>query len=178
MRCGTGLFMPGALLLALSTLPSTVSATELLQGYGRNDYPLPCAQACTWAMPTTLDCPEYAKMSAEERAAAYPSAACFGNDTPYLTSIAWCISSYCPKTTKPYKIEYFWGAKMIYLAESVKYSYAEALAEVDSKNPPKPMSPEAMVLNRTISIDDATYESYLNSVKGYVDLGSIESRYS
>ncbi|KAJ4018756.1 hypothetical protein NW752_005884 [Fusarium irregulare] len=129
-------------------------------------------------MPTTLDCPEYAKMSAEERAAAYPSAACFGNDTPYLTSIAWCISSYCPKTTKPYKIEYFWGAKMIYLAESIKYSYAEALAEVDSKNPPKPMSPEAMVLNRTISIDDATYESYLNSVKGYVDLGSIESRYS
>lgn len=178
MWCTTDLLIPGALLLALSTLPSTVTATELLQGYGRNDYPLPCAQACTWAMPITVDCPEYANMSAEERAAAYPSAACFGNDTPYLTSIAWCIYSYCPTTTKPYKIEYFWGAKMIYLVESIKYSYAEALAKVDSKNPPKPMSPEATVLNRTISIDDATYESYLNSVKGYVDLGSIESRYS
>ncbi|CAG7555683.1 unnamed protein product [Fusarium equiseti] len=117
-------------------------------------------------MPTTLDCPEYAKMSAEERAAAYPSAACFGNDTSYLTSIAWCISSYCPKTTKAYKIEYFWGAKMIHQAEDIKYSYAEALAEVGLKKPPKPMSPDATVLNRTISIDDATYSllSFLSCV--------------
>ncbi|KPA37332.1 ferric reductase transmembrane component 4, partial [Fusarium langsethiae] len=157
MRLFTGLSLPETLILALFTLPFTASATELLQGYGRNDYALPCAQACTWATPTTLDCPEYAAMSAEERAVAYPSATCMGNDTWYLTSIAWCITSYCSKDTKPYKIEIFWGTKMIYQVQSIKFSYGEALAQVDTKTPPKPMSPDEAVLNRTISIDDASH---------------------
>ncbi|QPC76277.1 hypothetical protein HYE68_007029 [Fusarium pseudograminearum] len=117
-------------------------------------------------------------MSAEERAAAYSSAACMGNDTWYLTSIAWCIDSYCSKDTKPYKIEKFWYTKMIYQVQSIKFSYAEALAQVDIKTPPKPMSPDMTVLNRTISIDDATYNSYLNAVKGYIAIGKNESKYS
>ncbi|RGP72465.1 hypothetical protein FSPOR_2676 [Fusarium sporotrichioides] len=178
MRLFTALSLPETLILALLTLPFTASATELLQGYGRNDYALPCAQACTWATPTTLDCPEYAAMSAEERAVAYPSATCMGNDTWYLTSIAWCITSYCSKDTKPYKIEIFWGTKMIYQVQSIKFSYGEALAQVDTKTPPKPMSPDEAVLNRTISIDDATYQSYLNSVRGYIAIGHNESKYS
>jgi hypothetical protein len=170
--------MSVALLITLSTLPFTASATELLQGYGRNDYELPCGQACAWAMPTTLDCPEYAEMSAEERAAAYPSAACMGSDTAYLTSLAWCIATYCSKDIKPYRIETFWRTKMIYQVESIKFSYTEALAQADTKQPPKPMSPDETVLNRTISIDDATYESYLNSVNGYIAIGKNESMYS
>ncbi|RGP74500.1 hypothetical protein FLONG3_6059 [Fusarium longipes] len=163
MRGSTGLYTSVTLIISLSTLPFTVSATELLQGYGRNDYELPCGQACAWAMPTSLDCPEYAEMSAEERAAAYPSAACMGDDTAYLTSLA---------------IETFWGTKMIYQVESIKFSYAEALVQVNNSKPPKPMSPDETVLNRTVSIDTATYESYLNSVKGYIAIGKNESKYS
>ncbi|KAF5251791.1 hypothetical protein FANTH_3110 [Fusarium anthophilum] len=166
-------------LSALSFIPSTL-ATVPLEGYGRDDYPVECAQACSYAMPYNLDCPEYAGMTAEEKAAAYPSAACFANDTSYLTSIAYCIHSYCPKTVKIYKIEYFWEVKMIYDSEAltIRWSYPEALAHVNTTTPPKPMSPDETVFNRTISIDATTYQSYMNGVKGYKAVAKNESMYS
>ncbi|KAF5971582.1 ferric reductase Fre2p [Fusarium bulbicola] len=166
-------------LSALSFIPSTL-ATVPLEGYGRDDYPVECAQACSYAMPSNLDCPEYAGMTAEEKAAAYPSAACFANDTSYLTSIAYCIHSYCPKTVKIYKIEYFWEVKMIYNSEAltIRWSYPEALAQVNITTPPKPMSPDETVFNRTISIDATTYQSYMNGVKGNKAIAKNESMYS
>ncbi|CAJ0545121.1 Ff.00g085940.m01.CDS01 [Fusarium sp. VM40] len=166
-----------AILSALTLLP-TVLATAPLEGYGRESYPVPCAQACTWVMPTSLDCPEYADLSAEERAAAYPSAACMSNDTAYLTSIAWCIHSHCSEGIKMYKIETFWETLMIYQSESLRYSYPEALAQVNAKKPPKPMSPEETMLNRTISIDDESYQAQLNGVRGYKATSKNESTYS
>jgi hypothetical protein len=129
-------------------------------------------------MPTSLDCPEYAGMSAEERAAAYPSTACMSNNTAYLTSLAWCIHSHCGEGIKMYKIEKFWETLMIYEAESLRYSYPEALAQVDTKKPPKPMSPEETVLNRTISMDDEAYQGMLNGVRGYKVTTKNESKYS
>ncbi|KAM0342899.1 hypothetical protein ACHAPU_009103 [Fusarium lateritium] len=165
-------------LLSALVLPATVHAIATLEGYGRDAYQVPCAQACTWGMPTTLDCPEFAELSAEERAAAYPSAACMSNDTAYLTSIAWCIHSHCNKDTKLYKIEEFWETTMIYQSESLRYSYVEALAEVDAKHPPKPMSEEELMLNRTISIADEVYQAQLNGVKSYKITSKNESKYS
>lgn len=165
-------------LLTLFSLFQNVLAVVPLAGYGRNEYEVPCAQACTWAMPTTLDCAEYAGMTAEERAAAYPSAACMANDTAYLTSNAWCIHSHCPSDIKPYKIEKYWELTMIYQAESLRYTYEGALALVDAKNPPKVMSPDETVLNRTISLDDAVYQSYANGVKSYKETSTNESKYS
>ncbi|KAF4951433.1 hypothetical protein FSARC_12916 [Fusarium sarcochroum] len=163
---------------ALSALLPFASATEPLEGYGRDAYEVPCGQACTWSVPTMLDCPEFEGLSEEELALASASPACMANNTAYLTTIAWCIDSRCEEGTKPSKIEKFWETKMIVGAESLRYSYAEALAEVDTKNPPEPMSPEELVLNRTIATDDATYESFINSVKGYEASGRNESKYS
>ncbi|KAF5715887.1 ferric reductase Fre2p [Fusarium mundagurra] len=166
-------------LSALSFIPS-ISATVPLEGYGRDDYPVSCAQACSYAMPSNLDCPEYAGMTAEEKAAAYPSAACFANDTSYLTSMAYCIHTYCPKSVKLYKIEYFWEVKMIYGSEAltIRWPYPEALAQVNTTTAPKPLSPEETVFNRTISIDATTYQSYMNGVKGYKAVAKNESMYS
>ncbi|EGU84125.1 hypothetical protein FOPG_12770 [Fusarium oxysporum f. sp. conglutinans race 2 54008] len=164
-------------LSALSLLPCT-SATVPLEGYGRDSYPVPCAQACSYAMPSTLDCPEYAGMTAEEKAEAYPSAECFSNDTSYLTSMAYCIHSYCPKDVKIYKVENFWETLMIYESKSIRWSYPEALAQVNTTSVPKPMSPEETVFNRTISIDAATFQSYMNGVRGYKAVAKNESKYS
>ncbi|KAF4980374.1 hypothetical protein FZEAL_3604 [Fusarium zealandicum] len=166
---------------AVLLLPA-VSATELLDGYGRDPFKVPCATACQYAMPYSIDCPEYEGMSDEERAEAYPSAACFANDTSYLTSIAWCINSYCDKTIKDYKIAEYWDEDMIYgLAEAgvaVRFTYAEALAEVDAKKPPKPIEPEETVFNRTISITKDIYEANMNGVRGYKAIGKNESMFS
>ncbi|KAF6530506.1 hypothetical protein HZS61_001818 [Fusarium oxysporum f. sp. conglutinans] len=129
-------------------------------------------------MPSTLDCPEYAGMTAEEKAEAYPSAECFSNDTSYLTSMAYCIHSYCPKDVKIYKVENFWETLMIYESKSIRWSYPEALAQVNTTSVPKPMSPEETVFNRTISIDAATFQSYMNGVRGYKAVAKNESKYS
>nr|RBQ87628.1 hypothetical protein FVER53263_00029 [Fusarium verticillioides] len=131
-------------------------------------------------MPYNLDCPEYAGMTAEEKAAAYPSAACFANDTSYLTSMAYCIHTYCPKNVKIYRLEYFWEVKMIYDSEdlTIRWPYLEALAQVNTTSAPKPLSPEETVFNRTISIDSTTYQSYMNGVKGYKEVAKNESMYS
>ncbi|KAF5000214.1 hypothetical protein FGRMN_1935 [Fusarium graminum] len=143
-------------LLCTLILTTTVHAIVPLEGYGREAYKVPCAQACTWGVPTTLDCPEFAELSAEERAAAYPSAA-------YI---------------KLYKIEEFWETTMIYQSESLRYSYVEALAEVDVKHPPKLMSADETLLNRTISIEDEAYQAQLNGLKGYRATETNESKYS
>ncbi|SCV33863.1 related to ferric reductase Fre2p [Fusarium fujikuroi] len=164
-------------LSALSFFPST-SATVPLEGYGRDSYPVPCAQACSWAMPYNLDCPEYAGMTAEAKAEAYPSAECFSNDRSYLTSIAYCIHSYCPKNVKLYKVETFWETLMIYESKSIRWSYPEALAQVNASSTPKPMSPEETLFNRTISIDAAVFQGQLNGVREYKTVAKNESKYS
>ncbi|KAF4437388.1 hypothetical protein F53441_13065 [Fusarium austroafricanum] len=162
-------------LSALSLLPFT-SATVPLEGLGRDSYPVPCAQACTWAVPRTLECPEYAGMTAEERAEAYPSPACYANDTSYLTTIAYCIDKHCEKGIAPWKIENFWETLMIYEGPLPRYSYPEALALV--KTIPKVMVPEETVLNRTILIDDDAYLGQINGVNQYRIVAKNESVYS
>ncbi|KAJ4268815.1 hypothetical protein NW762_002885 [Fusarium torreyae] len=170
--------MAAVLLLSLPT----VSATELLSGYGRNEFKVPCAWACRYAIPSMLDCPEYAGMTAEEKAQQYPSAACFANDTSYLTSMAYCINEYCDKSIKDYKLVEFWDTDMIYGQDDpgvvLRFTYNEALAQIDTKKAPKPMSPDETVLNRTISISRDTYQANMNGVKSYRAIGKNESMFS
>ncbi|KAM5341673.1 hypothetical protein ACJ41O_014704 [Fusarium nematophilum] len=167
--------------LSILSLPAT-SATELLEGYGRPTYLFPCGSICRQCVPTTMDCPEYVGMTDEERANAYPPATCMANDTYFLTSIAWCINERCDKTVMSYKIAEFWETDMIYgLADEggvLRYSYGAALAQVDPKKPPSPPTPEELVLNRTVGVDDATWLSYSNAVKSYQVIGKNSSKYS
>lgn len=59
----------------------------------------------------------------------------------------------------------------------VRYTYQGAVAQVDAKHPPKPVDPAETILNRTITIDDELYISYLNAVMSYDDIGKQESKY-
>lgn len=172
--------LPAAAVVALSilSLPGA-TATELLEGYGRDPYPVPCAQACQFAGPTALQCPEFEGLSAEEMALAFPSGACMANDTAYLTTVAWCIHSYCDKSIGTYKIANFWETKLI--AEDgvvLRYTYEEALAQIDPKKPPQPLDLTETVVNRTIATTEDVYIAFLNAVKAYQASGKNESKYS
>ncbi|KAF4976070.1 hypothetical protein FZEAL_7217 [Fusarium zealandicum] len=162
-------------------LPSS-AATELLEGYGRDAYKLPCGQACGFSVPTTLNCPEFAGLSAEQLVLAYPSPACMANDSAYLTSIAWCIDNRCDKSTKPEAINEFWNSALIAGQNEpgviLRYSYDEALAQIDRKNPPEPLNLTEISLNRTIEVTDDVYLSFMNAVKAYETSGTNESKYS
>ncbi|KAH7268455.1 ferric reductase like transmembrane component-domain-containing protein [Fusarium solani] len=167
-----------AVALSLLSLPGA-TATALLEGYGRDPYPVPCAQACQFAGPTALQCPEFEGLSAEEMALAFPSGACMANDTAYLTTVAWCIHSYCDKSIETYKIANFWETKLI--AEDgvvLRYTYEEALAQIDPKKPPQPLDLTETVVNRTIATTEDVYIAFLNAVKAYQASGKNESKYS
>ncbi|KAK7424627.1 hypothetical protein QQZ08_008510 [Neonectria magnoliae] len=103
------------------------------------------------------------------------------NDTAYLTSMAWCIKTRCDEG-EPFKIAEFWNKVMIPGLDdsgaALRYSYDEALAQVDRKSLPAPLDPTELVLNRTVAISDPVYISFLNSVKAYQASGKNESKYS
>ncbi|KAL6400342.1 hypothetical protein AUP68_16041 [Ilyonectria robusta] len=169
-----------SLATAAALLVASAQGSPLL-GYGSYNYDTPCFYACNNAIPTSLNCPEYAELSEGELAFAYPSATCFGNDTAYLTSIAWCIKEHCDESVKIWEVEKFWAEDLFYGSTEpgvvIRYTYSEAIEEVDTKNPPQPMGTD-LVLNRTISLTDDEYIAYLNSIMSFKITSKNESKFS
>ncbi|KAH7015034.1 hypothetical protein EDB80DRAFT_831816 [Ilyonectria destructans] len=169
-----------SLATAAALLVSSAQGSPLL-GYGSYNYDTPCFYACNNAIPTSLNCPEYAELSEEELAFTSPSATCFGNDTSYLTSIAWCIKEHCDESVKIWEVEKFWAEDLFYGSTEpgvvIRYTYSEAIEEVDTKNPPQPMGTD-LVLNRTISLTDDEYIPYLNSIMSFKITSKNESKFS
>ncbi|KAK4073051.1 hypothetical protein Purlil1_13178 [Purpureocillium lilacinum] len=128
------------LALAITCLwacPLALAEADRLEGYGANNYEPLCAYVCHTAVPSTVECPEFANMTAEERAEAYPGPACLAADESYLTSIAWCINNRCKDGTMPSAIQDFWETKLIYGQDEpgvvLKYAtYYEALSRVNT----------------------------------------------
>lgn len=165
---------------AIALLPTT--SAEPLIGYGTVVYNNLCAYACRFAVPTALDCPEFAGMNDTEISLQYPTPECFAQDAPYLTSVAWCIHQTCEADTKLSVIDEFWEKDVFYGADDpgvvVKYSYYEALAKVNRSSPPEPMGETDLVLNRTVEITQDVWIGYYNSVKGYSIVAKNEAMYS
>jgi len=165
------------LALAITCLwacPLALAEADRLEGYGADNYEPLCAYVCHTAVPSTVECPEFANMTAEERAEAYPGPACLAADESYLTSIAWCINNRCKDGTMPSAIQEFWETKLIYGQDEpgvvLKYAtYYEALSRVNTTVPPLPKSINETTLNRTISVTDDEYLGYLNAALSYQD---------
>lgn len=156
---------------ALSLLPSAnAHGNDLMGGYGGESGEPLCGFACRYAMPYALDCPEYKDMTEEERADAYPSGACFAQDTSYLTSIALCVSQRC-KDLRNSELDKFWEEELFYNPDDVapKWSYFEALGYLNGTTEFEPFNATAeLVFNRTISVDDLEYLSEYNGALSYL----------
>lgn len=166
---------------ALSLFPyAHAHGPNLLVGYGAKMYELMCAWGCRQSLPYSLDCPEYANMTEEERAEAYPSAACYAQDKPYLTSIALCVSQRC-EAVLPSEIDKFWEEDLFYEEApdfQPELNYQQALALLDLDELPEPFSVNETVFNRTVSIDDDTYISYYNAMSSYSQVATYGSLYA
>lgn len=145
-----------SLLLALQ-----VSSTyaQGLEGYGLTSYDPVCAEACLRSFtPLMLPC-----SSMHDGHMATPPA-CRANDTAFLTSVAWCMSDNCADE-KLSKIEGYWeewitGSKFV----PAKWSYSEALMEVDPKPPRYQLNMTDKVLNQTSTLAPVAYLSQWNSL--------------
>ncbi|KAH7129351.1 ferric reductase like transmembrane component-domain-containing protein [Dactylonectria estremocensis] len=175
MKLTTSIATAAALLLA------PAAYAEPLVGYGTANYDIPCLWACEYAVPTSIDCPEFADMTDEERASAFPSPACFANSSAYLTSMAWCMHERCDASVKLWQMDHKWEEELFYGSNDegvvLLYSYSEAVDQVDPKNPPLPMGTD-LVLNRTISLTDDEYIGYLNAIVSFAKVAKNEATFS
>lgn len=167
-------------LLVGVALPFLVLA-DPLAGYGTSVDTPECAYACQSAVPQTMDCPEYKGMTEIKRNATKPSPSCLANDTSFLTSVAWCIYKHC-EGYKTWELSQWWDSDLINDKENkgyiLKYSYEEALSHVDQHTPPKTISKDEKVLNRTIAVKEDRYIGYLNGYISSKRASLTGSRYS
>ncbi|KAJ6441443.1 putative PTR2-Di-and tripeptide permease [Purpureocillium lavendulum] len=132
-------------MVSLLALPHALAAGDRLEGYGLDTFDPLCAYSCQRAVPTKVDCPEFANMSAKEKKAAKPSAKCLAAHEAYLTSIAWCINSRCDNDTLPSAIQKFWETSIVRNQNQagvvLKFAtYFEALSRVNTTVAPLPQS--------------------------------------
>lgn len=178
---GTPSSMTLFILLTLVALcASSVSATGLA-GYGLNFYDPLCAESCLRSFsPLKLSCSIVTGHGAHKRATASPVFSppkCKANNSAFLTSVASCFSQKC-SAEKMSKLEGYWeenvtGSKDV----PAKWTYNEALAEVE-ENPAKyQLKPTDFSLNETSIVEPLTYLKQWNQLGAYKNEMFLESRY-
>ncbi|KAH8725772.1 ferric reductase like transmembrane component-domain-containing protein [Phaeosphaeriaceae sp. PMI808] len=155
------------LLPTLCLLVPCVLAEGEITGFPANPYDPYCAMFCLRSLSSLmLGCSsggEHVGMHAM-----MTSTSCWASDTPYLTSLAWCMHEKCAADNIPNsKLEWFWehettgqqsaGVKTV----KPKWSYAEALAEVKSK-PTFQLRRGDTELNATALVSPETYKAQWN----------------
>ncbi|KAH8173486.1 ferric reductase like transmembrane component domain-containing protein [Sarocladium implicatum] len=107
----------------------------------------------------------------------FTPADCRANNTAFLTSVAWCLADKC-SDERDSVIQGYWeqqvtGSKDV----PAKWSYFEALAEVDPKPPGYQLSTEDMHLNETSLVDPDAYLKQWNVLGAVYHEMVVESRY-
>ncbi|RBR27013.1 uncharacterized protein FIESC28_00281 [Fusarium coffeatum] len=168
-------------LVTLLAYASSVSATGLL-GYGTNIYDPLCAESCLRSFaPLKLSCSIVTSHGAHKRATASPvftPPKCKANNDAFLTSVASCFKDKCSEE-KMSKLELFWEESVTGTKDvPAKWTYNEALAEVEEKPAKYQLKPMEFSLNETSIVEPMTYLKQWNQLGGYKNEMMIESRYS
>ncbi|OCL07257.1 hypothetical protein AOQ84DRAFT_377858 [Glonium stellatum] len=111
------------------------------------------------------------------------TSSCWATNTPYLTSLAWCMHTKCAKfNILNSKLEYFWeqeatgqstaGVKIV----PPKWSYAEALANVTTP-PTKQLVANDTDLNTTSLVAPDVYQAQWNVLTSVQRETTIENSY-
>ncbi|KAL7806811.1 ferric reductase-like transmembrane component [Trichoderma aethiopicum] len=151
-------------------------AVALLEGFGRTSYDPLCAESCLRSF-TSLMLP-CTSMEEGDMGMMTTPPSCRAESTPFLTSVAWCMSDKCVGVPAS-KLEAYWedwvtGDKGV----QPKWTYAEALAEVDPRPPKVQLSGSDTTLNATSIVAPTTYLSQWNVLGAVRDETAVESKYS
>lgn len=178
----------GATSVLLTVVPR--AGAQLLVGYGNSPYNPLCSESCLRSFSSLgLDCETLANDGAvpinhnstdsnqtdhgdhsggnrRRHVMAKTTPECFANNTPFLTSVAWCISTRCEEqgSVPDSLIEQHWdywltGTKGVV---KPKWSYAESLARVNPTPPRVQLKQTDMMLNETSLVLPATYLAQWN----------------
>lgn len=177
--------------LSIGILAPVVGA-QLLIGYGNHPYNPLCSESCLRSFSSLgLDCTamDMDHSGLRRRHDMMPTTPeCFAESTPFLTSVAWCMSTRCAEQggVPDSLIQSYWEYWVTSSQGKVppKWSYAEALAQVDPQPPAYQLLPTDDMLNVTSLVAPSVYlaqwnvlgavnwESELESRYGYANLGA------
>lgn len=138
-----------------------------------------CAHACQRALGTNmLECSDMMNMNHDMMAiSSMTFPACFASDTPYLTSMAYCISIKCTEEhAATSKIDNFWERKITGDPNTpAKWTYAEALKQVTE--PPTRVLGSTETLAFTALANESVYFLQAITLDSVYREGVIESKY-
>ncbi len=152
-------------------LPTSVLAVApfqgALNGFPVNPYDPFCAMSCLRSLyDLTLSCSSMGDTVG--MMTMVTTSACWAENTPYLTSLAWCIHTRCAEyNIANSKFEYFWETESTgqsnagQIGVPAKWSYSEALANIP--NPPTiQLTPTDKWLNNTSLVSPLVYQEQWN----------------
>ncbi|KAK0625796.1 ferric reductase like transmembrane component-domain-containing protein [Immersiella caudata] len=142
----------------LALLPSPAAG---FIGYGITMYDPSCAFGCSDALSGyMLECSDHDHVSSghSHGGGGPTSPECRAGDTPWLTTLAYCIDTMCEESVPAWKKEKYWaeqstGSKTV----APKWTFAEALAQV--REPPTREVGEEEMLNFTAIANHESWES-------------------
>ena len=168
---------------ATATGPVPVQVSGLAGINGFTFYDPYCGHACYRSFsPFTLSCTETIEAGGHTTAddLAHEIALCRASNFPFLSSIAWCIHTYCPADVLPSLIETFWETEITGdVTVRPKWSYGETMANITTP-PTMVLTGEGKTLNMTaittpevFNLTESTLvyffrETALESIYGYV----------
>lgn len=163
----------------LAILGGQVSA-QLLSGFGQTPYMPLCAESCLRSLSSLmLDCTVMDDRAGGHSHMAPTTPDCFAENTPFLTTLAWCMRTKCAEhNVANSEIQHFWELKATSSSSvPAKWSYAEALTHADPSPPTYKISDTDVYLNESSLVNDNTYLAQWN-VLGNVQYTAIkESAY-
>ncbi|KAM0304808.1 hypothetical protein ACHAPM_002923 [Fusarium culmorum] len=159
---------------------SSASATSL-PGFGLKLYDPLCAESCVRSFSSLkLSC-SIVSQGVHKRATHSPvftPPKCKANNEAFLTSVASCFNTKCSEE-KMSKLEAFWEESVTGTNKvPAKWTYSEALAEVQEHPAKYQLKPTDFSLNETSIAEPTTYLKQWNQLGGYRNEMEIESRYS
>ncbi|KAL6912475.1 hypothetical protein FSST1_010235 [Fusarium sambucinum] len=164
--------------LACFVVLVTQAAASGIEGYGLTSYDPLCAETCLRSLSSlSLSCSEHGDGHGHMMMAMITTPACRANDTAFLTSTAWCLSVKCADQHAS-KLEAYWEGWVTGSKDVVpKWTYSEALAEIDTRPPSYHIADTDMSLNETSVVNPNTYLKQWN-VLGHVKREiTLESTY-
>lgn len=105
---------------------------------------------------------------------------CYAGDTPWLTTLAYCINSTCTDTVAPWVLERYWdeqctGDKSV----QPQWTYQQSLEQLQNKSAPtKKIADlgEHDILNDTMLYDEETWESFRGTLWAFENAETNHSR--
>jgi len=155
--------------------------TQALVGFGLYTYDPMCGEVCLRSFQGyMLGCSVMAHDGGGHMMGmASTSPQCYGNDSAYLSSVAYCMSVKCLEwDIKPSKRESFWEEQVTGHPDiPPKWSYAEALANANPLPPTYQLTKNDTSLNFTSIVNPATYLAQWNVLSAVYRESILESLY-